>query len=509
MLNKLLAYRKTLCLTAGLLAAAALPPYYFLPVLFFSFGLLLYFIDRAASFKQAFSCGYWFGFGWFAVGFSWIGNALLVDAAVLGWLYPVVLLASGGFFGLFSGFPAGLAWFFRNTYARWLAFAAFWVVLEWIRSFILTGFPWNLLGSVLAFDDRNIQLASFFGTYGLSLLVLLGTSATGLIFCRKDKAAAITAAGTIMVVTALIYSYGELRLNRFATPKTSESDIVVRLVQPSIPQAMKWNAETLEHNYQDYIRLSRSEPLDNVDFVIWGETASPYALDFEPARLRQITEAVPPQGYLITGLVRYEFEPSGEYRPLNALFIIDNQGHIINSYDKSHLVPFGEYIPLRQFLPDWIRPITKTVADFKPGSGHKVFRLKNYPSFGALICYEIIFPSQIINKKDKPQFLINLTNDGWYGNSAGPYQHLVTTRLRAAEEGITIVRAANTGISAVISPTGTVISSLPLNFRGITDVRLPKKLSVPTFYGRYGNFIPLTFCFMNILLAFFLKNRLN
>ena len=151
----------------------------------------------------------------------------------------------------------------------------------------------------------------------------------------------------------------------------------------------------------------------------------------------------------------------------------------------------------------------KTVADFKPGSGHKVFRLKNYPSFGALICYEIIFPSQIINKKDKPQFLINLTNDGWYGNSAGPYQHLVTTRLRAAEEGITIVRAANTGISAVISPTGTVISFLALNFRGITDVRLPKKLSVPTFYGRYGNFIPLTFCFMNILLAFFLKNRLN
>ena len=168
MLNKLPAYRKTICLTAGLLGVAALPPYYVFPVLFVSFGLLLYFMDKSATPKQAFACGYWFGFGWFACGFSWVGNALLIDAAAFGWLYPLTLLAAGAFFGLFAGIPAALAWYFKNTYARWLAFASFWVILEWIRSFIFTGFPWNLLGSVLAFDDRGLQLASFFGTYGLS-----------------------------------------------------------------------------------------------------------------------------------------------------------------------------------------------------------------------------------------------------------------------------------------------------------------------------------------------------
>ena len=272
---------------------------------------------------------------------------------------------------------------------------------------------------------------------------------------------------------------------------------------------MKWDAASLEKNFFEYISLSRSKPLDDVDFVIWGETAVPYALDIEPGYRELLTAAVPPRGYLITGLVRYEFTAADKYRPLNSMFIIDKQGEIVDFYDKSHLVPFGEYIPLRRYLPEWVRPVANTVADFKPGKSHKTFKLKDYPAFGALICYEIIFPAQVVNRKNKPQFLVNLTNDGWYGTSAGPYQHLVTARLRAVEEGIAVIRAANTGISAVISAAGQTLASLPLNYRGIIDVPLPAKLSITTFYGQYGNIVPLTFCFVNILLAFFLRYKLH
>lgn len=229
----------------------------------------------------------------------------------------------------------------------------------------------------------------------MSLLVLLCVSAPTLIVIRRTKASVAAAVGLIAACSAVVWIYGQQRLKLF--PRET-SDIIIRIVQPSIPQTMKWDAASLE-NFFEYISLSRSKPLDDVDFVIWGETAVPYALDIEPGYRELLTAAVPPRGYLITGLVRYEFTAADRYRPLNSMFIIDKQGEIVNFYDKSHLVPFGEYIPLRRYLPEWVRPVANTVADFKPGKSHKTFKLKDYPAFGALICYEIIFPAQVVNKK--------------------------------------------------------------------------------------------------------------
>lgn len=505
MLTKLLTYKKTLSFTAGAFSALALPPYYFFPILFATLGFLLWLLNKAPTPKKAFTLGYCFGFGFYACSLAWIGNALLIDAASFGWLYPIVFLSSGTFFGLFIAFPSLFSYYFKNIYAKYLIFTALWVIFEWLRSFLFTGFPWNLLGSVLAFSPQTLQLASLIGTYGLSLLVLMITMAPVLFMIKRNKASAAASAGIIMGLSALISVYGLLRLK--SLPEEQSSEVTVRLVQPSIPQAMKWNEASLNENFTDYIRLSRSQPLDNIDFVIWGETASPFALDMEPGYLSLITEAIPDNGYLITGLVRYEFETAEKYQPLNSMFIINKSGEIADFYDKSHLVPFGEYIPLRQYLPQWVRPVAKTIADFKPGQGHKVFHLKDYPSFGALICYEIIFPAEVANKHNKPQFLINLTNDGWYGLSAGPYQHLVSARLRAVEEGITIIRAANSGISAVISKTGKIIASMPLNHKGILDVKLPKNLQITTPYGKSGNKIPLILCFVNITFAFLIKKR--
>lgn len=458
-------------------------------------------VNSAENAKKAFAYGYWFGFAYFACNLSWIGNALLIDATHLGWLYPITLLAAGSFFGLFTAFPAILSFYFKNLYSRYFAFSAFWVIFEWIRSFIFTGFPWNLLGSVLAFNDIAVQPAALIGTYGLSLLVLMPAMAPALYFHYRTPRSLTVSVLIILAVPAFICTYGYWHFKPYEKP---QSGIIVRLVQPSIPQEMKWNKHALEQNFNRYLKLSQTPGLENVDFVIWGETATPFPLDFEPRYLNEITLAVPEKGYLITGLVRYEFA-GGDYRPVNSMFAINKQGDIAGFYDKAHLVPFGEYIPFRRFLPDWITPVTNTIADFLPGEGHKVIRLKDYPGFGALICYEVIFPAQVVDKKSPPSWLINLTNDGWYGDSQGPYQHLVTARLRAAEEGRTMVRAANTGISAVISPYGQIIAAIPLNQTAVLDVRLPAPLYIDTFYGQFGNVIPLILCLFNIILSFVIR----
>jgi apolipoprotein N-acyltransferase len=369
------------------------------------------------------------------------------------------------------------------------------MLFEWIRSFLFTGFPWNQIGSMLAFSDNALQLSSIIGTYGLTLLVIIISCSPAIYYKSKDQDYLV--ASTLLLAT--IFGYGYIRLYEMSPEK---SDTTIRIVQPSIPQTMKWDLASLEANFREYIDLSISEPLDNVDMVIWGETATPFQLDMQPEYLQEITAAVPDNGVLVTGLVRIEFDAFGSYQPLNSMFVINKQGEIVNYYDKVHLVPFGEYIPLREYLPDWIRPVANAIGNFKKGEQHKVISHGNIPAFGASICYEIIFPSEILDKNNRPEWLINLTNDGWYGDSAGPRQHLISTRLRAIEEGITIVRVANSGISAIISPYGTVIESIGLNEKGILDIALPKTGNIPTPYSNFGNMIPLILCLANILIAF-------
>lgn len=499
----LLKHYKTAAFWLGVASASALPPFYCLPVLFFTFPTLLFQINGAKTKKQAFASGYWFGFGYFAVNLSWIGNALLIEAETFGWLYPITILASGAFFGLFTAFPALTAYLFNNRLSRWLAFAAAWIVFEWIRSFIFTGFPWNLLGSVLAFSTGLIQTASLFGTYGLSLCMLLVCGSPFLIF-SADKKQRLTGIITALSLIVFISAYGFWRTNGYIYAPSSTR---LRLVQPSIPQSMKWNKETLEQNLREYISLSRENGFENIDFVIWGETASPFPLDFDFRRLQEVTAAVPPQGYLLTGSIRYELSADGSYRPLNSMFAINDAGRIVGTYDKAHLVPFGEYVPFKQFLPESFRPVAQSLADFKAGSGPKSISIAGHPRFGPLICYEIIFPYQVINKKNPPQWLVNFTNDGWYGNSQGPHQHLVTTRFRAVEEGLTVVRAANSGISAVISPVGEVLAAIPLNAKQTLDFNLPNRPTVPVVYGKFGNIIPLSLAVVCLLIAFIVAKR--
>ncbi|MBP1531950.1 MAG: apolipoprotein N-acyltransferase, partial [Alphaproteobacteria bacterium] len=249
--------------------------------------------------------------------------------------------------------------------------------------------------------------------------------------------------------------------------------------------------------------LSKAEDNQYVDFTIWGETAVPFDLYYDAEHISKLRRAVPPHGYLITGFLRYA--DGSYYHPYNSFGVISKQGTVEGVYDKSHLVPFGEYIPLRKYLPAWVRPLTNTVAEFGRGNQYETIKIAEYPEFAPLICYEIIFSSQVIRKTDKPKWIIVLTNDGWYGNSSGPYQHLVAAQMRAVEEGVSVVRSANSGISAVINPYGEVVEQIPLNMKGVIDVAVKLDEAHNTLFGKLGNFIPLSLAVLLLLFAIYFE----
>lgn len=480
--NFFIKHRKTTALTLGAAAAFGFAPTYAVLLTLCSLFAAFVVADKMQNLRQAAAFGYWYGFGMFAVGFYWIGNALLIDAATFGWLYPIVLFGAGAFFGLFTIVPF-MVWHQFSASGTWqkiVAFAAAWVLTEWVRSFILTGFPWNPLGSVFAFEPMFMQTASLWGVYGLSFLAAFLSGSLYLYYFGRKSGGVL-----FLVVLSLMLGFGFWRVGQY---KPYPGDIKVRLVQPSIPQQMKWDRQALEENFAAYIKMSRQKPLTDIDFVVWGETAIPFDLDRDWRHLQQLREAVPPQGYLIGGMVRFDDE-----KAYNSLYVFNPDGGVEGVYDKSHLVPFGEYIPLRNYLPEWIKPVAANVSDFGVGKKYKNIEVAAYPAFGALICYEIIFPGEVTGRTNRPSWLVVLTNDGWYGDSAGPYQHLAAAQMRAVEEGLTIVRSANSGISAVIDPLGRIIGSLPLNAKGFLDVSLPYNLELQTLYGKNKNIYVISF----------------
>ena len=500
MINKSIAelkYRKTLAFFMGLISVLGFAPKYWIIAPFVAFSVLMWLLLNIKTAKGAFGIGYWFGFAHFALGFSWIGNALLVEPEKFGWLYPITLLALGGFFGLFFAVPALCTIFGRSKWQKWVVFAATVVLGEWLRSFIFTGFPWNLLGYSLAFSDEMVQVASVGGSYFLSLLSVLLYSVLGIWLVNRDKKIFILALGLIATVFLLLWLFGYCRLER---ADLQETDVVVRIVQPSIPQTMKWNKDLMEYNFNEYLNLSAEKREKNPNFIVWGETASPFMLDRDKEHQQRLEPILQKGSYLLAGMVTYNFV-LGEYRPYNSMVVLGKNGEVVDYYHKTHLVPFGEYIPLREYLPRFVRPIANAIGAFGKGNGPKVIKIDGLPSFGGIICYEAIFPGEVVNQNNRPDFLVNLTNDGWYGDSAGPYQHWVATKMRAVEEGITIVRAANNGISGVFNPYGIEKGKLPLNYKGVLDINIDSALGYKTLYSRFGNGLTLAFCLILLFLS--------
>ncbi len=459
----------------GLLAALALPPIFVLPALPLAFPGLLALLDGAPRARVAAWRGFWFGFGLNLIGLYWITEAILVEAARFWWFVPLAVPALSAILALFVGAAAGAARFAPPGWPRAVALAGAWVLGDLARQFVATGFPWNPLGSVWEFPgplgDVFIQLAAFVGVGGLTLLTvaLALTPALGRRWMLGGAA-----------VLAAWAAFGIVRLRQ---PMPAAPHLTVVLVQGDVAEGQKWNRALLISIFQHYLRLTREGVAKSGGgpvAVVWPETASPALLQQDPVARRLIMEASGGNPALV-GSVR--FDRAGRAR--NSLFALVGSGTIAGIYDKWHLVPFGE------FQPGWFRIGIQIVpgGGFARGSGPRTLHVPGIPPVGPLICYEAIYSGEITDEADRPDWLVNITNDAWFGNSTGPRQHLAAARLRAVEEGLPLLRAANTGISAAFDARGHELTRLGVGLAGTLQVPLPPPLP-PTLFARFGLLIP-------------------
>ena len=488
--------RVAIAVGLGVVGALAFEPFRLVPLLLFAYAALVLLLDGAHAgprrFRDAALVGWGFGFGLFLVGHYWIGYAFLVDAETHAWLMPfaMVLLPAG--LALFFAAAAALcmaAW--RPGMQRVFVFAVAFFIAEWLRGHILTGFPWNLPGYGWSSSTAILQSTSVLGVYGLSLLTLLFGASLALLAGRGKLLPAALA-----VLFVAIWTAGEMRLS--AATDATVPGVRLRIVQPSTPQPEKYAPENRVRNWRRLIDLSSLPAAQQPTHIIWPEAAPPVLLERTPEALADIAALTGDSRVLMTGQVRLA-EENGSVRSYNSFAIFGAHGALLGTYDKFHLVPFGEYVPVGPILRTL--GITEIAAStgFSSGPGPRTMTVPGAPPVGPLICYEIIFPREV-TASPRPAWLVNLTDDSWFGPDTGPMQHLLIARVRAIEEGLPIVRAANSGISAVIDAHGRVRASLALGLRDIVDSGLPVALSPPLFV-RYGNVILLTFLLMCVVAA--------
>jgi apolipoprotein N-acyltransferase len=494
-LARLDGWRRALAaLALGAAAAAALPPVDAVPLLIVAFTGLTWLLDGAGRLRAALWIGWWFGLGFFTAGLYWIAAALLVDAAQFWWLLPFAVLGVPAFFGLFT---AAVAAAYRAVGAaavgRPLALATLWTAAEFARGHVLTGFPWNLVGSTWTDVGPMLQAASVIGVYGLSwLTVALAALPAVLAAPGRDgwrgvpHGAPVLGVGVAALV--LIAAPGPPRLAAAPAagdPAGAVPNIRLRLVQPNVEQQLKWRDSERVAIFRGLLELSQT-PVDRPPTaIIWPEAATPFLFEQSPEARAAAAAIVPPAGLLITGTPRATPRPGGGTEFWNGLVALDHADAVRGTYDKFHLVPFGEYVPLSGVLPiGMIAP--GGGGAFSAGPGPRTLHLPGLPPVSPLICYEIIFPGAVIDPADRPAWLLNLTNDAWYGRSSGPYQHFASAVARAVEQGLPVVRAAQTGISGVIDPYGRVVARLGLGQRGVVDSALPRALPEATIYQRFG-----------------------
>ena len=502
----------------GAAAALAFEPFNLIPLLVPAFVGLVWLADGASRRRAVFAAGWWFGVGHFALGLYWVTLSFLVEPEKFAWMIPFVILGMSGGLALFPAGAVLLASRCRGRGAgRVLYLAVAWTALEWVRGHVLTGFPWNLIGNVWTANDETMQLASLTGIYGLSLLTILIAALPATLGDRRAPAAGSglrpwRASAVAAALLIGMWGFGAARLASAGDGAGSGAadaaapGVRLRIVQANIAQTLKWRRDLRAAHLAEFIELSRGPGFAGIDIVIWPETAAPYFLGQNARRRLQAAGAAPPGGVLITGAPRTESRTGPNRRRFwNSLHAIRPSGEIAATYDKHHLVPFGEYVPLRRYLD--LEKITQGRTDFTPGPGPRTLAVAGLPSFGPLICYEAIFSGSVLDPAARPAWLLNLTNDAWFGVSSGPYQHLASARLRAVEQGLPLVRAANTGISAVVDAYGRVVAHIGLNRKGVVDVSLPKPIFPVTMYGRFGDGIPLILLLITAVAGFAISRR--
>ncbi|MDA7648186.1 apolipoprotein N-acyltransferase [Alphaproteobacteria bacterium] len=476
-------------LLAGAFASLSLPPLFLLPAIFaLSIPLLAYL--KAEGRMQASMIFGAAGTGWFLASTYWVSHSLIVETPSLWGLAPFMALALSLILALFWASAAMVSWSFGwRPVARLFWFVAFFSLGEFARGFVATGFPWNLTGSLFAVDLASLQAASVIGAYGLCVIALLFALVPAFWVLGHRRFAAI-----FLILPLVLAVFGTVRLANSSDGYSVPSRSMVRLVQPAIPQADKWDQSKRQLHLDRLVGLSRQG--DAVSkLVIWPETAfAGFASRSQSLLNTTIRNATQNDGVVITGIPRF----GGGRTLLNSAVMINHDGAIKAVYDKRHLVPFGEYMPFRKWLP-----LPKSIVgpiDFVPGKNNRLMHLEGYGSMQMLICYEVIFAGAVIDQEMRPDMMINITNDAWFGQSAGPWQHLVQAQMRAIEEGLPLMRVANTGISAGFDSYGRILGQIGLNTQGVLDLPLPLALP-PTLFARFGNLGFFTLIFLIIGIA--------
>jgi apolipoprotein N-acyltransferase len=492
--------RALVAFAAGAVSVLAMAPFDAWPVLFFTFPILVWLVDGAAAGRlgglpSAAIAGWWFGFGYFLAGLYWVGYAFLVDAKIFGWLLPFAVIALPAGMACYTAFGLALArMLWTRGPTRLIALAVALTAAEWLRGHLFSGFPWNVYGYALTGPAVLAQSAALIGIWGLTFIaVAVFASPAVLMDERGDTRRRWLPLALGMLLLAALAGYGAMRLSR--TPTAFVEGVRLRIMQPNLQQDQKFNYGAKQKVMSQYLELSdrstgpQSGGVRDVTHLIWPESAFPFLLTREPDALAQIAALLPEGTVLITGAVRAPEAPPGRTieRAYNSIYVIDHDGSILSVYDKIHLVPFGEYLPFQDFLEKLgLMQLTKLPGGFIAGERRRAMEVPRAPRMLPFLCYEIIFPGEVVPDGARPGWLLNLTNDGWFGISSGPYQHLQQARVRTIEQGLPLVRAANTGISAVIDPLGRVVKSLPLGTEGIMDASLPRRIDAP-LYARTGD----------------------
>ncbi len=466
---------------AGALLVLAQAPYDFPAVGFVSFTLLVWLIDGASPapgsgwlsrLRPAFAIGWWFGFGYFLAGLWWIGNALLFEADSFAWALPLAVAGIPALLALFYGAAvvfARLLW--SDGPGRIFALAFGFGVAEWLRTFLFTGFPWNSIGYAAMPVPVLMQSAAIVGLVGMNALAVLVFAMPALL-ARPSEARF----GLLLALGLCLAHVGFGVWRMPSTDAEPSRTLEVRIVQPSVPMDLKWDAAEEDRVFTELLALSSTEPRDGrprPDVIVWPETAVPFLLNERPDALTALGAMLADGQMLLTGAVRPEGAGAGAAYT-NAVMAIDSRGEIVGAVDKVHLVPFGEYVPLAGILDRFgIRQFVAGPMNFTAGTARHALELPGGAKVAAFICYEVVFPAEVVIDVAAANIIVNVTNDAWFGRSPGPYQHFRQAQLRAVEAGLPLVRAANTGISGATDAYGRIIDGFDLGARGHIDVRVP------------------------------------
>jgi apolipoprotein N-acyltransferase len=478
--------RNAMAFIFGILATLTLAPFVFFPLLIFSFTGLICLMNGTSSRKRAFWDGWWWGWGFFISGMYWLNIALIMGISEFWWMIPEALFGLTGCAAVYSGLACWITAVVQaKGLSRLVVFSVALTGMEYLRGGVISDFPWNLIGYSFGFSDAALQLASVIGIYGLTwFAALLGVSFAAF----GDRTIPIKRSTAFVTVVWAMFTvslgFGEWRLHQDMRISESEryvEGVTLRLVQANISESRRLNAKDWKDIVREQARLTRSAGEENITHIIWPETAIPFVVVQDKPLAPGSLEGMPDGKILIAGGDHWK-----DGRVWNSVFAFNHDGHLLSVFDQKRLVPWGEFIPLHNLIPwTWVKPIVGRM-DFSIGTGPRTLNLPGLPPFAPMVCYEVLFPDLASVPEYPPQWLLAITNDGWFGISTGPYQHFEMARLRAIEQGLPLIIDGNTGLSASIDPFGRVLASLGLGKTGILDVKLPKPIAGGTIYGRYG-----------------------